>query len=228
MLKNVRRKARKTGGVMTTVPKAARKEVKCCDVNATQNLLSTTAVVTLLNGIAEGSSFFNRIGRRITMKSICVEGHIVNSGVESGDALDYIRILLVYDRQPNGAVPSLADVITNVNQAGTGETNPFGFPNYTNLDRFRILRDYRLGMFDTGNAAGLTEANSAVVNQTEPTQRIKFFVNLKDAETRYGLTTGVIGAINSGSLLLVMAGSQAAADAPYSFRFNARLRYRDD
>lgn len=201
-------------------------EVKSVDVLKTITSFDDAGAFVLLNGIVEGSSYYQRIGRRIRMKSVLVEGNIIIDGTVSTVA-DYLRIILVYDRQPNGSTPVLSDLLLDQNQAGSTEARSISGLNYNNMSRFRILRDWQCGTPDSTTASAAPEAVSVMQNQTVSTQRISFYVDLRGLETSYQLTTGVIGAISTGALYIFTCGANAAASSPYSFNFKSRVRYFD-
>lgn len=192
--------------------------------------LSTTATLDLLNGVQEGASFYNRVGRRIHMKSIHVTGEIISSGNGTGVA-EYNRILLVYDRQPNGAFPSIADILLDYGNDGTTFTSSFSKMNLNNVERFAILRDSRLAMPSNyeGAAAALDGGLASIMPYGESQNKINWFVKLKDLETHYKSTTNpaAIGDIATGALYLVTLGNVAAASAGFLLVYNARLRFTD-
>lgn len=200
-------------------------EVKGVDVPITTVVLSTTGTFTLLNGIQEGSSFYNRIGRKVNMKSLHFTGHIDQTG-NGGGVDDYIRIMIIYDQQPNGNFPATADILLNYNNAGATETNSHSHLNLNNRDRFSIVADIRLETsHDTGAASdgllGMYTLQETNVNR---------FIKLKNLVTQYKSTTNpaAIGDITTGALYLFTLGQNAVATAAYQLLFTSRLRYLDN
>jgi len=189
---------------------------------------STTAQFTLLNAIQEGSSFYNRVGRKIMMRSLHLTGLVFQN--QGGAGVDeYLRHMIVYDRQPNGAVPSIADILLDYDNTGTTTTNSLSGLNMNNADRFVILRDMRVAIPKNDDNGGLQDVSAAVIDYTTNRVNINEFVLLKNLETHYKATTnpGVIGDIASGALWFVQFGNVAAATAAYAVAFQARLRYHD-
>lgn len=90
----------------------------------------TPEVVTLLNGITQGSDYNQRIGRHAKMESVSVKGSIFGTNVSAGNVY---RWWLVWDKQSNGATPAFSDVVTS--NSHTAEKNVS-----VNADRFTILR----------------------------------------------------------------------------------------
>jgi len=99
--------SRKFQNILQPIPNDGRRlraETKCCDVESITFLLSTTMSLQYLNLIQEGASFYQRIGRKISMKSIYLTGYIYPVGNNAAALVeDYNRIIVFYDRQPGGA-----------------------------------------------------------------------------------------------------------------------------
>lgn len=79
------RSAATTRRVLNVLPRRATSEVKCVDTTAGNGsgvilTLSTTPLVTPVNLIQSGAGFYNRIGRRIEMKSLHLTGLIHGNG----------------------------------------------------------------------------------------------------------------------------------------------------
>lgn len=190
--------------------------------------LTTTATFDLLNGIQEGASFYNRIGRRTHMKSIHVTGQVVPSANTTAGTNEYIRIMLIYDRQPNGSFPAIADLLLDYGNDGTTFTTSLSKMNMNNVERFAILRDKRVCL--------VSNEQTAITGQyatlgTDSQNDVNWFVPLKDLETHYKSTTNpaAIGDVATGALYLVTFGSVAAAGnaSGYVLNYNARLRFVD-
>lgn len=201
-------------------------ELKALDFPASNQLLNATAVITPLNLIRAGSSFFNRVGRKIEMQSLRIVLEV--EPLRSITADDYVRFMIVYDRQTNGALPAIADIIQTTDQAGANTTTPLSGINLNNRDRFVILRDHRLQLPSLQVAAGVV---SNLGPQDQATRNFIFddYIKLKGLVTQYKQDSApaVIGDIATGSLLFVTFGEQAAGSEGYRSLFEARLRYKD-
>lgn len=191
--------------------------------------LSTTATFTLLNDVVEGSGFYNRIGRRITMKSVYINGLITRTlGNAAVTTEDYVRIMVIFDRQANGAFPANTDVLRDSNRAGTQTTTALSGVNLNYRERFVILADIRVYLPPLG-IAGVNPANTLLSPDPniEPF-KISRFIKLKGLQTLYDDSTGGIADISTGSLfLMTYANVTAVANAGWNFSFNARMRYWD-
>lgn len=192
--------------------------------------LSTTAGFQLLNGTQTGTGFWNRIGRKIQMKSLHLTGAwSADNGTISPDPhqFEYLRIMVVYDAQPNGSTPPISAILQNRGDDGTAYTNAISGVNMDNADRFRILADIRWTNFDDSVAPG--EAGEAMMNGYNQELLVNRFINLRGLETVYSgsANPATIAQITTGALYLITFGNNIAAKAPFSFTFNARLRFCD-
>lgn len=210
-------------------PQSRRVEVKAVDgLNGTGSLntftMNTTGTVTCLNMISTGSSFFNRYGRRIALKSLHFHGIIQNNGNSNVNTHEYLRFLIVYDRQANGALPALSDILQNTDQQANNTTSVFSDLNLNNRERFLILRDYRKEF------PMVTGANAPYYPDGQTPYTLNEFIKLKDLLTHYKADSSpaVIGDIATGSLLLVTVGSQAAGADAYKLQCSWRLRFTEE
>lgn len=208
-------------------------EVKSTDLSAIGMDFDSAAAggqVLCLNNNKEGAGFFNRIGRRIRMLSLHVQGLINrDDNAQSDTFVTMLRCLIIYDRQPNGALPALSDMIQTTDLNGNNTTTVLSSVNMSNKDRFAILSDWRMAVPPIG-ASGVTPSNTTVTVQTnQPENGFVYnkFLKLRGLETHYGASTGAIGDIKTGSLLFVCFSSTANADGPWTIQIDARLRYMD-
>lgn len=201
-------------------------EIKALDLPVNTFTLNSTGQVTSLNLIRVGSTFCNRIGRRIEMKNIRMSGII--QSLRTVAAEDYARILLVYDRQTNGAVPSLSDILQTTDQATANTTTSFSGMNLNNRDRFKILRDMRFYLPPITDTAGVI-TNAGPPDPMSKTYMVEAFVKLGGLLTQYKADSApaVIGDIATGGLFLVTAGFQASGAEGYNTNLEFRLRFND-
>nr|WAE42718.1 MAG: capsid protein [Cressdnaviricota sp.] len=197
-------------------------EVKSVDLVSATYGLNATANITAINLITAGSSFFNRIGRKIEMKSIQIRGSIGITNVGNTQA-DYGRVMLVYDRQFNGAYPSITDILEDTVQAGTNTTNVQSGMNLNNRDRFQVIWDNRVAL-PPNDASG-----SSVQNMQPSEFSLDVFKKLKNLVTQYKADSSpaVVGDIATGSLLFVTLGGTTAGSEAYKVVVAMRLRYVD-
>jgi len=134
--------------ILQTIPNDGRRmrpEKKIVDIEFDQLPFSSALNLVYFNFIQEGSGFWNRIGRKICMKSLYLTGFIARNNT-NGAVLpeDYNRIIVFYDRQANGANVTLANLLLTTDQAGATTTTPFSGINMNNRERFLILMDRRI------------------------------------------------------------------------------------
>lgn len=176
----------------------------------------------LLNGLQTGTSIYQRIGNKVEMKSLRIRGHL--TPIASGYT-DWVRIVVVYDKQTSGSAPTYAQVFNNMNQAGNSLAGDFDFPNTFYSDRFTILRDQVIPIpAYTYSSGTLTD-----VGPTEAGTNFAFemFIPLNKAPVQYKSTSNPVtsadistGAVYLFALSLVNTNAMKLDAA-------ARLRYYD-
>jgi len=117
------------------------------DVTAIISTTNTNANAFVLNLIQAGTGSWNRVGRKTHLKSVRLVGQINWAFVPNTvtGALDgtYVRMVLVWDKQPSGAaIPLFNTIFGTTSQAGVEACNDISEPlRYDNMDRFRVIRD---------------------------------------------------------------------------------------
>lgn len=205
---------------LARMPTQPSPELKVYDIATATYQVNTSGSITLLANPVLGSDFNARIGRKIVLKSVYVRGHVVNeaalavtTGVATAPQL--ARMIILTDLQPNGAVPTITDIL--VEAMSTSQLN------MNNRDRFKIhcdkvwtLDNY---VYDTVNAC---MAANNVIKPVKKFQRLQ-------TEVIFNATNGAtIADINSGALYMVWIGSAAAgANSDANARVSTRVRYLD-
>lgn len=167
-----------------TLKKYAKADVRYVDNTYTLAGQTTTATLTLINGVAQGDDSNNREGNATFNKMVTLKGRVIPN---SSTVQQNVRIILLYDKQSNGAAPTAADLLevpTNV------DTMRF----WNSRARYRFLWDKTFSVGPHGK-------NFKIVKKVR-------------AYTKYGTaTTGVIANIVKGSIYVVTL-SDAAASTP--------------
>ena len=198
------------------------KEIKAIDVAVSQKF-QALGLVKLMNGIQTGSGYFNRVGSKVELKSIQIKAYI---SILATSTQDFGRVLLVYDRQTNGAAPSYSDLIQGRQQDGlTLTNNSFDMVNLDNRDRFVILRDKCFFLSSETYTAGVI--TNVFPQPTDKEMVIDWYVKLKGLTTHFKSTTNPCTSvdINTGALYLV---NVSGGTDFYSLVGAARLRYNDN
>ncbi len=174
-----------------------------------QNINDTVTVPTiiLLNGMADGTTNTERVGKRIKMESLYMQFAVEKlpaDVVENG----YVRLMIVYDNQPNGTLPTWTQLLL---LPGTG--NPVAEllapNNLNNSQRFRTLFEKRL-KFSNGFVEG---------------KLIRKFLSLKGLSPVYNGAGAGVGNMQSGALLLCCCGHITTGGNVPTITGTTRLRF---
>lgn len=162
----------------------------------------TFSAGVLLNSIAQGTSASERIGRKLTMKSLFLRhSHELNPTSTGGSPL---RVLVVYDKQANAAAPAITDIL---------QVDDFQSPNnLSNRDRFVTLIDEIMDVVSANANVTAADTNYKSIN-------LEMLYNAG--------TTGAIGSITSGSMYLFVAQTGNIATTASVYDFYTRVRYTD-
>jgi len=157
--------------------------------------------VTPLNLIQRGVEEWNRIGRTICLKRIQVA--IIDSTLSFSG-----RAAIVYDRQPNGVLPTFLTIFNGYDQTGTliGEPALWIHPDYE--DRFIIVHQW----FVYQPPSGVAGDSTGTVNMLEAD------CDLSGLTTQYKSDSNpaVIGDVATGALYF--------CDAKNFSNFNGSIR----
>lgn len=194
-------------------------EVKCWDtpVPAQANLTNIAGVasaepaaaflgISELNCVPQGATVANRIGNKIMMKSInfgCTISGTVSTVVST------VRMMLVYDRQPNGAFPAITDVLLS---QPAGAATAFTGINIANKSRFLFIRDQFIDI----------DAGSGLIKTLKWHCKGRW-------EVEYGANAGTIGDFRTGSLLMIgyVCVAAGAGNISVGSGGQCRIRYYD-
>lgn len=178
------------------------------NIDATNPVATPSYYIKCINSCAEGVSRYDRIGKRVTLKSVQLKGLVENM---TGAAYNNIRCLLIWDKQPTGALPNLTDILNN---AAT-----MSLLNDDNSERFLVLKEEYFDM--TGNN---TSGNMTI----ECNKVLKWYVTPKNKETIFNAATqsDQAAGIAKGALYLVIA-STGGTGSGIQASFHARVRFED-
>lgn len=209
-------------------------ETKGVDISLVQaNVLNTTnsnAGSTVLNLVAPGTGSYNRVGRKISMKSVRLTGtatFISSPNAATGNKVSsVVRMVVVYDNQPSGAIPTFDTIFGKTTQDGTESTTYMDALKYDNMGRFRVLRDVMLTATLAANTAGGT-ANTNYLDYC-----FDEYIKLGGLETVYSGQSSPcsIADISSGGLYVFFrADDNSDPERTWTIQgwSYARLRYID-
>jgi len=202
-------------------------EVKGMDTIVAQSAISSTgtnANIEALNLIQQGSGSYNRVGRKVTLKSIRIKGIAacdaqLTSGGWQGNAL---RCILVWDAQPSGATPVFSDIFGITDQSGNESSSWDDPPKYDTMARYKVLKDWTYDFNVQSNALANTNAVRMI-------QHIDCFLPLLNLQTVFSQanTPMTIADLQSGALYFITRAAATSAATTCLVDFNARLRYND-
>lgn len=204
-------------------------EIKAIDIaNAQYNFLAagTPPTLTLLNGIQTGAGFFNRIGARVELKSLKIRGQIFNLLTS---VISMLRMIVIYDKQPNGAAPAITEIFQSRDQTGAAATSANSEINLDQRERFVIVRDKEIYAPPVTNTAGvLTNGPSFPGDESSGPYVINEFIPLKGMLSHYKTSSSptTIADINTGALYVTFITTGAANS--WAFTGGFRLRFDDN
>lgn len=197
-------------------------EKKVNDLSVATYQANTTGSITLLALPILGSDFNQRIGRKIFLRSLYVRGSvkIENSGVASAIVTpsQQARMIILLDKQPNGAAPAITDILVSA--------HPASQLNLNNRDRFNIIKDkcYTFGPYTVSTTA--TQSFAAVGGGI--IYNVKMYKKLKCDMIFNATNGGTIADINSGALYMVWIGDQASSSSDINAILSTRVRFDDN
>jgi len=178
----------KTNRTMTMAIAAARKvEVKGMDTTMILSPIisttSTNASSFVMNLIQQGAGSWNRIGRKVSLKSLRLCGVLEWTYAPlatSGSLVDnYVRMVVVWDKQPSGgSIPTFDEVFGITTQDGTEAGAILAPIKYDNMERFSVLRDKRYD-FDVEAYNSATGTTNSVLQ----CEHIDEYIDLKGRAT---------------------------------------------
>lgn len=203
------------------VPKGVQKYVKSVihkqiedkfiqDDQMVVTAISDNATTLLINGIAPAAGVQGRVGEKIRLTQVI--GNFVfaiaGGSIPGTTSAPFVRLMLIYDKQPNGAGPVLNQLFA---LPGAGNTflsplNPAGVPRYQVLhDSFHILTV-------EGGAANVSDNRYLHVSK-----KLRHQTKYNDG------TAGTIADINTGSLYWLICSDVTSC----VYKYSGLLRFED-
>jgi len=160
--------------------------------------------------IPQGTTESTRIGRKCVIKSIQIRGVFTFIPGAAATASQVSTVVLVWDKQCNGAAAAVTDVMTS-NALGTA------LVNMANSERFVILKRWRITLQP---GAGVTTAYNN-------TSRSLDYFKKCNIPIEYNSTAGAITEIRSNNLFLLAGADTNGGDDVVQFLGTTRVRYSD-
>jgi hypothetical protein len=190
--------------------------------------IDTLGTIQNLATIQQGPNIAQRIGNKIGLKSLRLRfdiGPIGRNVPQESSA----RMMVVYDRNPNGSYPLISQMLAASRQDGTTNAGTmWSSVNCNLLDRFVVLMDEFL-ILPAFHGAGIN-STQVIGPTTQDGFRIDKYIKLKGLETVFNNTSNplTIANVQIGALYLVSWGNVAAAASAWSWVGETRLRFQDN
>ncbi len=190
------------------------KERKFHDVDLADSLVATAGTVhTGINLIPQGMTDITRIGRVAFIKSIYMREifQLTESAVQ-GSGSDHVRTMVIWDRQANKALPTVANILS-----GTSSIPFLDFNNLVNKNRFTILHD-KVTHIRVLAAGGNGTAIETIRNTVTKSWYKKFKMPVP---IEFDGTAGAITEITSNNFIVLSIARQGIIkwDAHFRLRF---------
>jgi len=194
------------------------------DSNPVINTTSTNAQIYVVNVVQAGNGSWNRVGKKIRMKSLRIKAILEWSNISSLTLLqNTFRMIVVYDKQPSsGAVPTYDTIFGGTDQNGVEACTLLSNLRYDNTERFTVLKDDVI-------TSKYTTAQSA--NTTQYQENYDCFIKLKGLVTVFSGQSApmTIADISSGALYVIVRAEQNSGVASCVVQNSVvRLRYYDN
>jgi len=184
-------------------------EAKYIDIANATYTLNTTGQIIHASVIPQGTTVNSRVGRKCELKYFQMRGQVE---ANSTATFNQWSIYLVWDEQPNKALAAVTDIL----DAATS----YALSKRENVQRFKILRKW----------TGVLLGNTTTPATGKETERLDEYVRLPKGLVVVPTTadtTGVIGDVITGALLLVFVGDSAAGNTAASCVMTARTGFSD-
>lgn len=204
-------------------------ELKAVDAFLGSSILSGVGAanhVALINNPIQGPDRNQRIGRKIQIKSIHCRFSLHPVTPVPTSVPEDIVILLVWGYE-GGPLPALADVLQDVNYAGTTLTNVRSNTNLDTTKRFKILRRKNIPLRICGTATGALPCNGAAFQANQDDINWEWYMKC-DLMTQFNSgNAGTVADIENGSLFILFYTDLGPALPVSSIDITTRIRYYD-
>lgn len=197
--------------------------------------VNTNDSIAVLNLVQQGAGSWNRVGRKIFPKSIRIKGSILVTSAWSttnhSQYGNYLRCILVWDKQPSGAaIPQFDHMFGVTEQTGAESTTIMSPLKYDNMDRFIVLKEWVLSSNPGSSGSYVSPTGAGVHNIITFDEFYRFKGKF---ETVYSGQSNpmTLADISTGALYIVFRSRATSLDPTSSIALQpdviARLRYTD-
>lgn len=191
--------------------KGTSPEMKYEDIYTAPAVTSSTGAIggTLVGIIQQGTGESQRVGRKIVLRKVLCRGAVNLDGTGLNDASDVVRIMLVKDKQTNGAVAAVTDILE--------DDQVLSFNKLENKGRFTILKEV---IVEVNSTAAAYDGTNVVHNIG--TKYFSFFHEC-NIPIEYSGNGGTVADLTTNNVFLVAISISGAA----YLTTNVRVRYFD-
>lgn len=168
--------------------------------------VSNTGTFKDMPAMTRGTAVSERMGDQIKMTSMYYK---YNVSLGTAATINILRLMVIIDKQPNGARPLPGDILQNT---GTNLIciSPY---NLANNKRFIILHDEQMSLVASATSQSITGS---------------FYKEL-DYHTRYNTgNTGNVADIETNNLLVYIVSNQTSVSSQPTINIYSRLRFVDN
>lgn len=171
--------------------------------SAAQFAMSGAGFIACINDVGAGTNFFQRVGNQITVRNVSYRFELDLPNPNSSPAGVPVptsgRVMLIWDKQSNGALPAYTDIFNLANY--------LSFMNPAAAQRFTILRNQQFSLSSNGDETLFFEGYCQINMRT---------------------TFGSVATPTTGALLLVYISDQTTAVSQPLISGCWRVRYLDN
>lgn len=180
------------------------------------------------NLVSVGSGTYQRVGDHTKGVSLKVEGQIYPNDATNQTQTEFIKVAVVYDRQPTGALPVYSDIYNDINPSGVNSATAFSSPNITSRSRFTILKEVNYSF--PFKASGSNDPFYSTIDYNNPNIVLDWYIPLKGCDTNYLASTSppVIGNVYNGAIYVLAIGTQTTVLGDFNLAFKTRYVYTDE
>lgn len=211
-------------------------ELKTLSTAVDQTVISTVNTNSnfqAVNLIRAGNGFYNRIGNKVCVKSLRVQGAlstlITKAATTESINGAVCRYGIVYDNQPNGVIPTFDTVFGTVAQDGSAATQFFDPIQPDRTKRFKVLMSRNRSMDPK-----IFNGGAGTVNGQYFTQYLDDYIKLKPTdkisyETQYNGDSSpmTIADISTGAFYFFAISSLNDASTVSSIDGSVTIRFED-
>ncbi len=184
-------------------------ENKFVDTQVAFGAISSVGQIVNLSVIAQGTTESTRIGRKCAINAIMVRIHAyIVSAANLNNGSDVMRIMIIQDKQVNGAEFGVLDVLETANFQS--------FRNLANVQRFNILKDWKIVLNASGGVGDGT-TNHTVKSMVDQNCYIKRNITIE-----YSGPNGSITETKSNGLFILFITAHGFTAVTY----RSRLRFK--